>query len=434
MIIPAILEKDIKECERKIKLVEGACSAVQIDILDNTIVPGETFQDLQNLEEIKTLADITIHFMVKDPINLIRKLGFLFPPNTTKINGVSTLITQVADIQETENFLKYAKDLGYKTGISINSDQDILPLEGLIQGADIIQFMGVEPGKQGGEFIPSVLEKIKNFKNKYPEKTTQIDGGINDANITSVLETGVDNIIIGSAIFNSDDPKKKLLEFSTIFEQKRKNLTEQTSEIKINKKKNKRPLMICFLGGAAWKNEDEPYIQAKETAKLLAENGYGIVNGGGPGVMRASTEGAHEGGAGVLAVTYHPNKPKRHFEGVDPFISQCTKLLEEHVRRHRKIHPKFKRSSWHQEFHLLLQSLDGDRRRLEKVLTAYLAHPEGPYRPQADSANAFRSKFLQIETWCHRHCGVVKEDKVKVKEEWMWVKGERIKVRRVISE
>ena len=318
MIIPAILEKDIKECERKIKLVEGACPAVQIDILDNTIVPGETFQDLQNLEEIKTLADITIHFMVKDPINLIRKLGFLFPPNTTKINGVSTLITQVADIQETENFLKYAKDLGYKTGISINSDQDILPLEGLIQGADIIQFMGVEPGKQGGEFIPSVLEKIKNFKNKYPEKTTQIDGGINDANITSVLETGVDNIIIGSAIFNSDDPKKKLLEFSTIFEQKRKNLTEQTSEIKINKKKNKRPLMICFLGGAAWKNEDEPYIQAKETAKLLAENGYGIVNGGGPGVMRASTEGAHEGGAGVLAVTYHPNKPKRHFEGVDP--------------------------------------------------------------------------------------------------------------------
>lgn len=80
----------------------------------------------------------------------------------------------------------------------------------------------------------------------------------------------------------------------------------------------KRPLMVCFLGGAAWNQGDEPYKQAYETAKLLAENGYGIVNGGGPGVMRASTEGAHDGGAGVLAVTYHPNKPKRHFEGVDP--------------------------------------------------------------------------------------------------------------------
>lgn len=85
-----------------------------------------------------------------------------------------------------------------------------------------------------------------------------------------------------------------------------------------NKNKNQRPLMVCFLGGASWSVNDVPYIQAKETAKLLAQNGYGIVNGGGPGVMRASTEGAHEGGAGVLAVTYHPNKPKRHFEGVDP--------------------------------------------------------------------------------------------------------------------
>ena len=38
MIIPAILEKDIKECERKIKLVEGACSAVQIDIDRKSVV------------------------------------------------------------------------------------------------------------------------------------------------------------------------------------------------------------------------------------------------------------------------------------------------------------------------------------------------------------------------------------------------------------
>ena len=86
----------------------------------------------------------------------------------------------------------------------------------------------------------------------------------------------------------------------------------------INKPKEKKKIMVCFLGGAAWKETDEPYIQAYDTSKLLAENGYGIVNGGGPGVMKASTKGAHAGGAEVLAVTYHPNKPKRHFEGVDP--------------------------------------------------------------------------------------------------------------------
>ncbi len=75
---------------------------------------------------------------------------------------------------------------------------------------------------------------------------------------------------------------------------------------------------IAFLGGAAWKETDQTYIDAYETARLLAQNGYEIVNGGGPGVMRASTMGGRMGGGKTLAVTYHPNKPKRHYEGVDP--------------------------------------------------------------------------------------------------------------------
>ena len=79
----------------------------------------------------------------------------------------------------------------------------------------------------------------------------------------------------------------------------------------------KKYYKICFLGGAAWKEDDETYKDAYETAKLLAEDGYEIVNGGGPGVMRASTKGAHAGNGKVLAVTYTPNKPKRHYEGVD---------------------------------------------------------------------------------------------------------------------
>ena len=39
---------------------------------------------------------------------------------------------------------------------------------------------------------------------------------------------------------------------------------------------------IAFLGGAAWKEDELPYKGAFDTAKLLAENGYEIINGGGP--------------------------------------------------------------------------------------------------------------------------------------------------------
>ncbi|HOM77925.1 LOG family protein [Patescibacteria group bacterium] len=81
---------------------------------------------------------------------------------------------------------------------------------------------------------------------------------------------------------------------------------------------NRKIKKIAFLGGAAWENDSKVFREAFETAKLLAETGYEIVNGGGPGVMRASTMGANAVNGKVLAVTYHPNKKKKNYEGIDP--------------------------------------------------------------------------------------------------------------------
>jgi predicted Rossmann-fold nucleotide-binding protein len=60
----------------------------------------------------------------------------------------------------------------------------------------------------------------------------------------------------------------------------------------ITKKKIKR---VAFYGDAEAKETDQHFIDAFNTAKLLAENGYIITNGGGPGVMLASTLGAKAG-------------------------------------------------------------------------------------------------------------------------------------------
>lgn len=60
----------------------------------------------------------------------------------------------------------------------------------------------------------------------------------------------------------------------------------------ITKKQIKR---VAFFGDAEAKATDQHFIDAYNTAKLLAENGYIIVNGGGPGVMLASTLGAKAG-------------------------------------------------------------------------------------------------------------------------------------------
>lgn len=71
---------------------------------------------------------------------------------------------------------------------------------------------------------------------------------------------------------------------------------------------------ISFFGYSEAKPGEKLYEDAFETAKLLAENGFIIVNGGGPGVMHASTEGAIAGGGETLSVTFSP-KDAPGFEG-----------------------------------------------------------------------------------------------------------------------
>lgn len=63
---------------------------------------------------------------------------------------------------------------------------------------------------------------------------------------------------------------------------------------------------IAFFGDAHVPLGDPTYRAAFETAKILAENGYTIVDGGGPGVMNAATSGAQAGGGPTLTVTFDP--------------------------------------------------------------------------------------------------------------------------------
>lgn len=101
---------------------------------------------------------------------------------------------------------------------------------------------------------------------------------------------------------------------------------------------------VAFLGFADAKPEDAEFKAAFDSAKILAENGYTIVDGGGPGVMLAATEGAHAGGGKVIGVTYYWNpKDSDHpafFEGrdaknnfdeeikTDTYVERTVKILE----------------------------------------------------------------------------------------------------------
>ena len=52
---------------------------------------------------------------------------------------------------------------------------------------------------------------------------------------------------------------------------------------------------VSIFGSARTKEENPYYSLARELAKKLAEQGYGIISGGGPGIMEAANQGAQEG-------------------------------------------------------------------------------------------------------------------------------------------
>lgn len=56
------------------------------------------------------------------------------------------------------------------------------------------------------------------------------------------------------------------------------------------------PPSVAIFGSARTKPDDPSYQAAVQTARLLAEAGFGIITGGGPGIMEAGNKGAQEGG------------------------------------------------------------------------------------------------------------------------------------------
>jgi len=96
---------------------------------------------------------------------------------------------------------------------------------------------------------------------------------------------------------------------------------------------------VAFLGSSEVKKGDQLYKQAFDIAKLLAQKNYRIINGGGPGVMDASTQGAESVEGSTIAITFYPQHAPG-FEGRYPqnitdkeiktgnYIERTFKLLE----------------------------------------------------------------------------------------------------------
>ena len=101
----------------------------------------------------------------------------------------------------------------------------------------------------------------------------------------------------------------------------------------------KKIKQISYFGFADAAPNDPLYKEAYECSKFLTEKGFVAINGGGPGVMRAVSEGAKAAGGKAIGVTFYP-EDITNYEGRDPenpmdeevetknYLERTMKLLE----------------------------------------------------------------------------------------------------------
>ncbi len=86
---------------------------------------------------------------------------------------------------------------------------------------------------------------------------------------------------------------------------------------------------ITFFGSARFPEGNKYYEMARETARLLGQEGYTIMTGGGPGIMEAANRGAKEGGG--LSVGCNIELP--HEQGSNPYLDISVKFHYFFVRK-----------------------------------------------------------------------------------------------------
>lgn len=116
---------------------------------------------------------------------------------------------------ETESHLLHAtltaiKNAGIMAGIALCPPTPVSQVEAVLGLADIVLVMSVTPGFGGQAFIESSLEKVRELASLREAKkfgyVIEIDGGINENNITRAVLSGCDAIVMGSAVFRENDP------------------------------------------------------------------------------------------------------------------------------------------------------------------------------------------------------------------------------------
>src|SRR5205085_10914886 len=101
------------------------------------------------------------------------------------------------------------RDAGAKAGVAINPATPLDAIYEALPYCDFVLLMSVNPGFGGQSFIPTMLDKLRRLRRAITDReldvSIEIDGGIDENNISAIVEAGAEVIVAGTAVFGSGD-------------------------------------------------------------------------------------------------------------------------------------------------------------------------------------------------------------------------------------
>lgn len=196
-IYPAILEKteyDVQKRLNQLAVMADRILGVHIDIMDGMFVPNATWNDVGDIERLRTTLPIQLHFMVAEPASWI--------PDVLHDRRVCSIIVH-AETTKDAAFVRQQVGSGTRFGLAINPDTPVAAVFEHLSVLDTVMVMGVNPGASGQTFREDVLAKIEALRAKAPHIEICVDGGVNDKNAQKIKEKGADILVAASYLWNA---------------------------------------------------------------------------------------------------------------------------------------------------------------------------------------------------------------------------------------
>jgi ribulose-phosphate 3-epimerase len=212
-IVPSILSADFARLAEEIARVErGGAAMLHLDVMDGHFVPNLTIGPpvVESLRKT-TRMHFDVHLMIENPERYAE--AFVHA-------GANSVSVHYEAARHLDGTLGLIKKAGAMAGVVLNPATPVAVLEDVLETADYVLLMSVNPGFGGQKFIPYVLDKVRKLDRMRREKKLalpiEIDGGVHKDNLADVVRAGCDWIVTGSAIFHSADAEATVREMREI--------------------------------------------------------------------------------------------------------------------------------------------------------------------------------------------------------------------------